>query len=290
MADNYLKDQIKENFPQTSEKSHPIPQLEFRFVSAITESISSTVNFQKESKEGIPAQGHDSEAGTKLKPSTQAKRKPVVKDREVLRLIKKPNQPSSARETCAPKESKPLSAEQPQAASSRKMSNSYILKPNIIQKSQISEVSFESVKGAEIVAIADRFAEKLSSMRDSQSLLPVEERNKVYFKIEEFCAYCTKRSDDELKQLVVFRLGSYLNAMIYLLHDISDSPSPRYQMCLSSLKQLLDLIKRKTFNYVASPHRSLLGLIIQKKRALTSTATTVLARASRYRLPPIPAP
>ena len=142
------------------------------------------------------------------------------------------------------------SEEQLPKPSSRKSSSIYVLKPSSSQQTNLTDLSFDSITLSEIVKIADLLAENLSSVRDCPAKYSKEEINRLYTKVCQFCNYCRQQPDDNLKQLVQLRLGSYLYAMIHLLREINNSTLPSFDPTITTLKDFLGMIKQRTFNYV----------------------------------------
>lgn len=115
---------------------------------------------------------------------------------------------------------------------------------------QISQRPFDELSLDDAIKGVEGIAEALSSLRANPEVYSKDQREKLYAKINEFCCYCRARSDDEIQELVLKRVGSYLTVLIHLLIQVNEQKSVFFKMSFENLAQMLAIIKRKTFEHV----------------------------------------
>lgn len=247
LADNYRKEHVKGNVEAWKQ-----PTANFDMNKNDTEIHSESLNMLKIHSEVPPVKPTrvlEEIPLNKLKRSNLNKRKPDIKASE-KKLIKKVPTQNSIKENEKFDQPKIQNERQLPIPSSRKSSSTYVLKPSSSQETNLTDLSFDSITLSEIVQVADRLAESLSSVRDCPARYQQEEVELLFAKIAAFCAYCRQQSEANLKQLVQLRLGSYLFAMIHLLRDIGQHLSPTFAQTMTALQDFLGMIKQRTFNLV----------------------------------------
>lgn len=187
----------------------------------------------------------------KLKPSNLNKRKPIIKQRQIL-LQPSLKKPMKEIEKIELSKNNSDNKEEILKQPSRKSSNLLLLKPQESQPISLGDFDLDSAKLSDSIKMADRLAENLSLVRDNPDRFSKTDIQTLLDKICQFCAYCHKRSDEDLKQLVQIRLGSYLNVLIHLMIELNDCSGLPTSHATAALKNLIAMVKQKTLNYVRS--------------------------------------
>ena len=100
----------------------------------------------------------------------------------------------------------------------------------------------------DIVARCDAIIERLSGVRVQ---CDGPEREQLYAATADLYACCSRKSDEELKQLVQLRFGNSLTAMAALLSQINDCSSPAFQNIIANINGLLHKTRTIFFEKVA---------------------------------------
>lgn len=231
--------QNKENYqvtPETTATSHKVQTAE---ASTMESSTTAKKTFFKVVNE------NDGSEINKLKEANLKKRKPVV-DKQRLHLIKKDSKTSSI-ETSESLSRVGMINDNQKASTSR--TKIFDLKFSSTEASVMAMIDSD-MSAVDVPRVANALAEQIACFRDTPSSMKNEEKIALFNKILKFCEVCSVKSDDELKQMVIKRVGSYLTAIYYLLLDVEDRRSELHSKTVHTVCQLISVIKIKTLNYV----------------------------------------
>lgn len=238
---NFKKNQEKEN-PDKVSNTAQSAQINKDLNSSPTEST----KVVKKTFLTIVEEEKDKESqDNKMQLSTLKKRKPLVESTKSKQVAK--NSKTSAADTS---ESINMKA----ATKTNKQTTPKTAKFVAMTSSSTDHCNMSTfehhMRVADVPKIANSLAEELYVIRNKLNGKSVEERVKLYRQLILFCQVCASKSDEDIKQMVIQRLGSYLTVIYYLISDINDKQCSNYTPAQQAVCQFINSIKAKTLNYV----------------------------------------
>lgn len=106
------------------------------------------------------------------------------------------------------------------------------------------------MRATDAIKVANALVEHITGLRCASPELKHGDRENIYGYVLKFCEVCGEKPDEELKKLVIKRVGSYLTAIYYLLLDFEEEKSDLHLKCIQTVCQLINVIKQKTLSYV----------------------------------------
>lgn len=106
------------------------------------------------------------------------------------------------------------------------------------------------MRASDAIKVANALVEHITALRCASPELKHGDRENIYGYVLKFCEACGDKPDEELKKLVIKRVGSYLTAIYYLLLDFEEEKSDLHLKCTQTVCQLINVIKQKTLSYV----------------------------------------
>lgn len=171
-------------------------------------------------------------------PSSLKKRKPRVKKQQ-LNLLAKNCKTTSAETVESSKSTEKINCTGPFFGMSSSVGDSSVL-----------SLLTPDMKAADANKIASFLAESITQLRDKPATSKHDERQALFECILKFSEICSRKSDEELKEIVIRRVGSYLTVIYYLLLDIQTDKSELCTKATEAICQLINMIKKKTLSYV----------------------------------------
>lgn len=115
------------------------------------------------------------------------------------------------------------------------------------------------MKAPDAIRVAGALIEGFNLLRNSLSADNQADKTDLYLNILQFCDVCSSKPDEELKEMVIKRVGSYLTAIYQLLSELEHLNSDLHSATVKAVCQLIAMIKQKTLSYVTWLDRSSLA-------------------------------
>lgn len=245
MADNYRKEQIKENLPG------------FKQGNSISDNKGSNLQLSEEGSKDLVGISKPNIVSSKvfeekhpnnLKQSNLNKRIPSVKSNQFKITKNQPYEIETKLNIQKKEEIKNTDKPKPITEEIKTIKN--VVHP----MESINILTFDTIEMSENMKFADRLAEKLSMARDQRNSFSEEDIRLLLLRVCQFCEFCNQVSDEDLKILVKQRLGSYLNAMSHLIDEIPELQAATSAAARAALGSLFSATVRKTLGFVGVSH------------------------------------